>query len=106
MTNHLPMDNVPAKDSQRRLWWQLWSGLICVSAIGLIATLIYASDASIGGILLLVLSLILGPVIYFIPAFVAHRRHHKNAVAITVLNIFAGWTFIGWVVALVWSFVE
>ena len=42
-------------------------------------------------------------VLYFIPAIVASVRHHRNRMAITVLNIFLGWTLIGWVVALVWA---
>ena len=41
---------------------------------------------------------------YFLPAFVANVRRHRNATAILVLNLFLGWTFIGWVGALVWSF--
>ena len=41
---------------------------------------------------------------YFLPAFVANVRQHRNATAILVLNLFLGWTFIGWVGALVWSF--
>lgn len=41
--------------------------------------------------------------IYFAPALVASRRDHKNATAITVLNLFLGWTLLGWVVALVWA---
>jgi hypothetical protein len=40
---------------------------------------------------------------YFIPTFVASARRHSNWSSIFVLNIFLGWTFIGWVVALVWS---
>lgn len=39
--------------------------------------------------------------IYFVPAYVG--RHKQNATAILVLNIFLGWTFIGWVGALVWA---
>jgi hypothetical protein len=31
-------------------------------------------------------------------------RKHPNAGAIAVLNLLLGWTFIGWVIALVWSF--
>jgi hypothetical protein len=45
-------------------------------------------------------------VFYFLPAIIAHRRAHRNFVAIIVLNIVAGWTFVGWVVALVWSLVR
>jgi len=41
--------------------------------------------------------------LYFLPAIVAHRREHHNKDAIAVLNLFLGWTFIGWVVALVWA---
>lgn len=40
---------------------------------------------------------------YFIPTFIAEYRHHNNFWPIAALNLFAGWTFIGWVVALVWS---
>lgn len=41
--------------------------------------------------------------IYFIPTFVAYSRKHKNALAIFILNLFLGYTFIGWVVALIWA---
>jgi hypothetical protein len=50
----------------------------------------------------LAILLILG--IYFLPTLVASSRGHKNANAIFVLNLFAGWTVIAWVGALVWSF--
>lgn len=40
-------------------------------------------------------------VIYFIPTIVGWKK--KNKGAIFVLNLLLGWTFIGWVVALVWS---
>ncbi|MFL6519200.1 MAG: superinfection immunity protein [Chthoniobacterales bacterium] len=38
---------------------------------------------------------------YFFPSIVGCRK--KNASAIFVLNFFLGWTFVGWVVALVWA---
>ncbi len=41
--------------------------------------------------------------IYFAPAFVAHNRKHKDENAIAVLNLFLGWTFLGWVVAMIWA---
>jgi hypothetical protein len=40
---------------------------------------------------------------YFIPTAVALFRGHHNKGAIIVLNLFLGWTLIGWVVALVWA---
>ena len=44
--------------------------------------------------------------IYFLPAIIAISNNRKNKVAITVLNIFLGWTFIGWVGSLVWALMK
>ena len=41
--------------------------------------------------------------IYFIPALNAGRRRHHQTAAILLLNVFVGWTGIGWIAALVWS---
>jgi len=40
---------------------------------------------------------------YFIPTMVASNGKHKNTKAIFVLNLFLGWTFLGWIFALVWA---
>lgn len=47
--------------------------------------------------------IILGLVVYFVPTMVAFKKKHLNKTAILLLNLFLGWTFVGWVVALVWS---
>jgi hypothetical protein len=39
--------------------------------------------------------------LYFIPSIVAGQRHHPQRMAIETLNLFLGWTFVGWVIALV-----
>lgn len=39
--------------------------------------------------------------LYFLPAIVAAARQTHNATGILLLNIFLGWTGIGWIVALV-----
>lgn len=41
--------------------------------------------------------------LYFLPSIVAVARSHNNTAGIVVLNIFLGWTLLGWVGALVWS---
>jgi hypothetical protein len=41
--------------------------------------------------------------IYFLPFLIAFIRNHIDSLAIFVLNLFLGWTFFGWVVALVWA---
>jgi hypothetical protein len=38
--------------------------------------------------------------LYFLPAIIAAARHTHNATAILLLNVFLGWTVIGWFVAL------
>ena len=41
-----------------------------------------------------------------IPPFIAFRRRHRNRVAILTLSLLLGWTFLGWVAALVWSLTD
>jgi hypothetical protein len=41
--------------------------------------------------------------IYFIPTLIAYNHEHKNREGILILNIFCGWTFLGWVGALIWA---
>lgn len=41
--------------------------------------------------------------IYFVPTIVALSRGHSSTAAIIVVNVFLGWTFVGWVGALAWA---
>lgn len=41
--------------------------------------------------------------IYMLPTIIAASKHKKNGSAILALNLFLGWTLIGWVVALIWA---
>lgn len=41
--------------------------------------------------------------IYFVPVVVAYIRKHNNIAAITILTVFLGWTFFGWLAALLWA---
>jgi len=40
---------------------------------------------------------------YFLPLLIAVKRKHHQGTAILVLNLFFGWTILGWIVALVWA---
>ena len=42
-------------------------------------------------------------VFYFLPSIIASASDRPNAGAIIALNLFLGWTFLGWVIALVWA---
>ena len=44
--------------------------------------------------------------IYFIPTMIAGVRERINKGAIFCMNLFLGWSFIGWVVALIWAVKE
>lgn len=41
--------------------------------------------------------------IYFAPYRLARRRGHPQAGSILILNLFVGFTFIGWVIAYAWA---
>lgn len=42
-------------------------------------------------------------IFYFVPVMTAAERENKNIASIAVLNIFLGWTVLGWIVALIWA---
>ena len=42
--------------------------------------------------------------VYFAPTIVALLRGHLSSGSIIALNVLLGWTLLGWIVALVWSF--
>lgn len=49
------------------------------------------------------LYVMIGLIIYFIPAIVADSNKKRNKTAIFVLNLLLGWTLVGWAIALTWA---
>jgi hypothetical protein len=45
----------------------------------------------------------LGIVVYFIPGIIAGVRRHRKASLIFLVNLFFGWSILGWLFALVWA---
>lgn len=43
---------------------------------------------------------------YFLPTIVAAARGNRNTIGVGLLNFFTGWTFIGWIGALIWALCE
>lgn len=44
-------------------------------------------------------------VVYFLPTIIVlGNDKHSNKPGLFLFNLFLGWTFLGWVLALVWSF--
>ena len=42
--------------------------------------------------------------LYFLPSIIAGTRKNPNTSGIIILNLFLGWTFLGWIGALIWAF--
>lgn len=49
------------------------------------------------------ISVIIVAGIYFLPTIIAYRRDHHQLNPILLINLFLGWSIIGWFGALVWS---
>lgn len=47
---------------------------------------------------------VFGPALYLLPTIEAFSRKHENAGSVALLNVFLGWTFMGWVAAYIWAF--
>lgn len=44
-----------------------------------------------------------GFLLYFLPTLIVIRDKEKSRASIFVVNLFLGWTLVGWVVALAWA---
>jgi uncharacterized membrane protein len=42
-------------------------------------------------------------ILYFFPSIMAIKKNHNNLAGIMILNVFLGWTLVGWVAAMIWS---
>ena len=40
--------------------------------------------------------------VYFLPIIIAAARKHNQILPITLITIFLGWTFAGWLAAVIW----
>jgi hypothetical protein len=57
------------------------------------------SDNAVSIVLFIALSVV-GFIAYWVPTAVALIRHHRSPGPIVIINLFLGWTIIGWIVAL------
>lgn len=81
---------------------------VIVIGLGLMDAFVFVggSGAGTGPALLLAVLCLVGGLLYFLPAIIAFEREHPNAVAVCLVDLFLGWSLIGWVGALVWSLVR
>jgi hypothetical protein len=57
------------------------------------------SSEPYGGLGIVLILLLIG--FYFLPSIIGRKKRNRGA--IFALNLFLGWTLIGWVVSLVWA---
>jgi len=57
----------------------------------------------IGMIIAFLIYISLTIMIYLIPTIIALDKRHIDTLAIFILNLLLGWTFVGWVIAMVWA---
>lgn len=43
-------------------------------------------------------------IVYLLPIGIAFERRHRNRNAIAIADVLLGWTVIGWIAVLIWSF--
>lgn len=54
-------------------------------------------------ILFIIIFVVLGLGLYFLPAIIAARKKHPNWIAIFLCNLFFGVTYVGWLICLIWA---
>lgn len=62
----------------------------------------FVGHSMMGNFCLILLGII-GIILYFLPSIIAFKRRHSSRFGILIINLFFGWTFIGWIVSLAWS---
>ena len=60
----------------------------------------YLQSGGAGAAILVILFLIVAVALYFLPTIVAVMRKVPNVGSVVIVNLFLGWSFIGWVVAM------
>lgn len=65
-----------------------------------------ANELIIIGIIVVIVLLVIGIPLYFLPVIIAYNRKHTNRSLILLLDFLVGWTFIGWAGCLVWAFID
>lgn len=58
---------------------------------------------STGNSIIILIFGVVALLIYLLPSIIAFNKHKRSAVLICLLNIFVGWSFVGWVIMLIWA---
>jgi hypothetical protein len=98
------MAKMSGSDKRMLMAVGIMAGLIVAVFGGLLLFSDGSSSAGLATILFVGGLILVGTGFYFLPVVIAGARHHHQVAPILIVNLFFGWTFIGWVAALAWSF--
>ena len=82
----------------KRWPWILWGCLLGLPLLVFLSTFFIAGGLPRGWVVLSVI--LIGLDLYFLPTLLAVTRRSSTAAAAIVVDVFLGWSVIGWVVAL------
>jgi T4 superinfection immunity protein len=80
----------------------LTRAVLAVAAVAALAAGLAVPGTRPDVITLVVLASVLG--LYFAPSIVAGRRRVPSVGSVLIINLFLGWTLVGWIVALAMAF--
>jgi Superinfection immunity protein len=83
----------------RRPW--VVAGLVVVAIAAFTLAPRYIDDFGTTVAAFVIMAVMIGG--YLLPMIIAGRRKHHNLGAIMAVNLLLGWTFLGWIIAFIWS---
>ena len=83
--------------------FKLWSFIVGFAFLTSLASVQLTQDATWGGTLMIMSLPLLATFVYFLPTAAAITIGNPEFRSIFILNLFFGWTVVGWIVALVWT---
>lgn len=79
-------------------------GLLLLTAFCFAMGQVPSNEANALGRFGAALFFVVAPLAYFLPTIEAKLNNHTSVASLGLLNLFLGWTFIGWVAAYIWAF--
>ena len=69
--------------------------------LGYVDTSSASAIVMIGIVLAVIVGVVVALALYFLPTIIAISKGKRNKALIICLNIFLGWSFVGWIVSLI-----
>jgi hypothetical protein len=83
--------------------FKLWCFIVGFGFLTSLASVQFTQDATWSGTLIIMSLPLLATFVYFLPTAGAITVGNPEFRTIFILNLFFGWTVVGWIVALVWT---